>query len=71
MHRSGFYAWLRTPQSRRAKEDDRILEKIRTSYQAIDGVYGSLRIHSLRAIRENKKPRYRAGKPVDEVRADA
>jgi putative transposase len=51
MHRSGFYAWTRTPQSRRAIEDERILKKIRTSYQASDGVYGSPRVH--RDIRED------------------
>jgi len=86
MHRSGFYAWMKTPKSQRAVEDDRLLGKIRTSYQASDGVYGSprirrdlredgencgrhrvarlMRIHSLRAIRGYKKPRYRAGKPA-------
>jgi len=50
MHRSGFYAWLKTPKSRRAIEDDRILKKVRTSYQASDGVYGSPRVH--RDLRE-------------------
>lgn len=42
---------MKTPQSRRAIEDGRILKKIRTSYQASDGVYGSPRIH--RDIRED------------------
>ena len=51
MHRSGFYAWMKTPQSQWAQENDRIMEKIRTSYQASDGVYGSPRVH--RDLRED------------------
>ena len=51
VHRSGYYAWMKTPQSRRAKPDARILKKIRTSYQASDGVYGSPRVH--RDLRED------------------
>ena len=51
MHRSGFYAWMRTPKSRRAKEDELLLGKIRMSYQASDGVYGSPRVH--RDLRED------------------
>lgn len=51
MHRSGFYAWMRTPKSRRAKDDERLLGKIRTFYQASDGAYGSPRVH--RDLRED------------------
>ncbi len=43
MHRSGFSAWMKTPQSRRAKNDERLLGKIRTFYPASDGAYGSPR----------------------------
>lgn len=50
VHRSGFYAWMKTPRSRRAVEDERIVKKIRASYQASYGVYGSPRIH--RDLRE-------------------
>ena len=50
MHRSGFYAWVKSPQSRRATEDEQLLKKIRTSYQTSDGVYGSPRVH--RDLRE-------------------
>jgi putative transposase len=32
MHRSGFYSWMKTPQSRRAKENERIMKKIRSFY---------------------------------------
>lgn len=44
VHRSGFYAWLRNPLSDRAREDQRLLERIRSFYFASDGVYGSPRI---------------------------
>jgi putative transposase len=41
---SGFYAWLHTPRSNRAIEDERLLELIRHSYRASGAVYGSLRV---------------------------
>lgn len=44
-HRSGFYAWLRSPLSARSKEDQRLLVKIRKSYLSSGGIYGSPRIH--------------------------
>ena len=45
VHRSGFYAWQRCPESQRAREDHRLLGLIRTAYDASCGVYGSPRIH--------------------------
>ena len=42
--RSGFYAWLHTPLSERAIEDQRLLGLIRASYAASYGVYGSPRV---------------------------
>ena len=42
--RSGFYAWVHKPLSDRAIEDQRLLQLIRTSYQASGGIYGSPRI---------------------------
>ncbi len=45
VHRSGFYAWLKSPLSNRAKEDRELLKAIWTSYEASFGVYGSPRIH--------------------------
>ena len=42
--RSGFYQWLHKPLSNRAIEDLRLLELIRTSYAASQGIYGSPRV---------------------------
>ena len=44
IHRSGFYAWLKNPVSRRNGEDERLLEQIRHFWGESDGVYGSPRI---------------------------
>lgn len=45
VHRSGFYAWLKAPESDRAKEDRRLLGLIREAYTNSGGAYGSPRIH--------------------------
>ena len=51
--RSGFYAWLRRPLSERAREDLRLLQLIRASWEASGGIYGSLRVYAdLREIGE-------------------
>ena len=42
--RGGFYQWLHKPVSDRTIEDQRLLGKIRGSYVASSGVYGSLRV---------------------------
>jgi putative transposase len=42
--RAGFYAWLNQPNSKRAIQDERLLELIRDSYVASGGVYGSPRV---------------------------
>jgi putative transposase len=44
VHRSGYYAWLKKPVCERAREDARLLRRIRASYVASGGSYGSLRI---------------------------
>jgi putative transposase len=44
IHRSGFYAWLRNPLSRRAREDEQLVEQIRHFWGESDGVYGSPRV---------------------------
>ena len=41
VHRSGFYAWIQTPQSARSKEDLRLLQLIRTAYDESGNIYGS------------------------------
>mgnify|MGYP001595466779 CR=1 FL=1 len=45
VHRSGFYAWLRHPESARTQEDRRLLEAIRHSHEENDDAYGSPRVH--------------------------
>ena len=45
VERSGYYAWLKCPQSARAKEDARLLAYIEESYLASGGVYGSRNVH--------------------------
>ena len=42
--RSGFYAWLGRTPSRRAREDQRLLDLIRTSFAQSDATYGSPRV---------------------------
>ncbi len=42
--RSGYYDWLRSPISNRARENKRLLGLIRASHAASGGVYGAPRI---------------------------
>ena len=42
--RGGFYGWMRRPESRRSREDRRLLVEIRGIHQATRGSYGSPRI---------------------------
>jgi putative transposase len=44
VHRSGFYAWCKKPESERSKEDSRLLNLIRESYMSSGKVYGSPRV---------------------------
>ena len=41
---SGYYAWLKEPQSRREIENARLLKLIRASFHASSGIYGSPRV---------------------------
>ena len=43
--RSGLYAWERRERSARAKSDDELIQKIRTSHDASRDTYGSPRVH--------------------------
>jgi putative transposase len=45
VERSGFYAWLKQPQSTRAREDERLLVMIEEAYLASGGVYGARNVH--------------------------
>ena len=45
VHRSGFYAWLKKPESAREKEDKRLYKLIHRSWMESGQVYGSPRIH--------------------------
>ena len=56
--RSGYYAWLKRPPSKRAWRDAELLEKIKTIHKRSRGTYGSPRVHAeLRAqgIRVSRK----------------
>lgn len=44
IHRSGFYAWLKNPLSRRAEENERLVKQIRHFWNESVGTYGSPRI---------------------------
>jgi len=43
--RSGYYAWRRRPESRRAQEDRALLAKLQVSFRLNREVYGSPRLH--------------------------
>jgi len=43
---SGYYAWLERPVSRRAREDEELLERIRAIHKRSRGTYGAPRIHA-------------------------
>ena len=42
---SGYYSWLRRPESTHRREDRRLLTEIRASFEASDRTYGSPRVH--------------------------
>jgi len=45
VHRSGYYAWLKEPQSPRVLENAKLSEQIRYYYDQSMGIYGSPRIY--------------------------
>lgn len=44
--RSGYYAWLRRPQSKRSEENVRLVEQIKDIHQQSRQTYGSPRVHN-------------------------
>ena len=44
--RSGYYAWMHRRESRRAREDRRLLVHIKAIHKQSRGIYGSLRVHA-------------------------
>ncbi|MCP3895727.1 MAG: IS3 family transposase [Bacteroides sp.] len=43
--RSGYYAWLKRPKSRRARDNQALEDKIRVLHSASHGIYGAPKIH--------------------------
>ncbi|MCA2991781.1 MAG: transposase, partial [Gemmatimonas sp.] len=41
---SGYYQWVKCPQSARAMEDARLLRLIRASFKVSQGIYGAPRV---------------------------
>jgi len=62
VHRSGYYAWLRNPQSERAKEDERLLGLVKQAWLESGGIYGHRKVVlDLRDLGENCS-RHRVGR---------
>lgn len=45
VQRSGYYAWKKTPKSKRTLADESLLASIKRSFEDSQGIYGSPRIH--------------------------
>ena len=43
--RSGFYAWRKRPESHHARQDSRLVTKIRATFRRSRGRYGAPRVH--------------------------
>ncbi|CEF20793.1 hypothetical protein XACJK2_910002 [Xanthomonas citri pv. citri] len=50
VNRAGYYAWLKSPDSERAKEDERLLGLIKHHWLASGSVYGHRKIAKVYAI---------------------
>lgn len=48
--RSGYYAWLKRPESKRARLNRKLLSEIKELHRASNGEFGAIRIH--RALKE-------------------
>lgn len=56
--RSGYYDWLKRPASQRTQDDQRLLQRIQSIYEASREVYGSPRVHQAlrrQGVRVGKK----------------
>jgi putative transposase len=53
--RSGFHAWQTRPSSARARQDERLIERIREIHRANRRVYGSPRIHAELRMADGKR----------------
>ena len=62
----GYYAWLERPESRRGREDRRLLVEIKAIHQESRGVYGSPRIHAELRTRQMHHGRKRVARLMRE-----
>ena len=57
VHHSGFYAWLKNPVNRRAKEDSRLIGLLKQTWLESSCVYGYRKLHDdLRSLGEACSP---------------
>ena len=70
---SGYYAWLRRPESQRKREDRRLLHKIRVIHRQSRRTYGSPRVHAEFRARGSRCGRNRVARLMSEegIRAKA
>jgi hypothetical protein len=52
--RSGYYAWLKKPVSKRQQANEKLREKIRTAHRDSGKSYGSPRVYQ--ALKEQEEP---------------
>ncbi len=45
VHPSGYYKWLKQPISNLEKENNKLLEHIKSAYKESNGIYGYRNIH--------------------------
>jgi putative transposase len=60
--RSGYYCWRRREPSAHARQDDRLLKRIRAVFEASEGTYGSPRVHATLKKAGRRVSRKRVGR---------